>query len=115
LILNVHDNKVKKILDDPKKIIKKIGSDRTKMLKKRFNQLRATNNFKEYLDIGIGKPHPLTCNLNNLYGIHLDANYRLVVQPITESFDDDSLRKCKTIDIKGVLEYHDGKCEWLIP
>ena len=24
-------------------------------------------------------------------------------------------KECKKIDIKGVVDYHDGKCEWLIP
>ena len=33
----------------------------------------------------------------------------------SENLDDDSLRKCKKVNLKGVADYHDGKCEWLIP
>jgi hypothetical protein len=43
----------------------------TRALKYRLDQLRAANNFKEYLDIGLGNPHPLVRNLDNLFGIKL--------------------------------------------
>ena len=29
--------------------------------------------------------------------------------------DIESLKKCKKIKIKGVLDYHGGKNEWIIP
>ena len=44
---------------------------------------------KEYLDNGIGKPHPLTGDLDNLFGISLNKNYRLIVEPLTEMLDDE--------------------------
>ena len=44
-----------------------------------------------------------------------NKNYRLIVEPLSDTLDDDSLRKCKKINLKGVADYHDGKCEWLIP
>ena len=113
--LEAHDKKVEKILNNPKEVQKKIGSEMAKMLKKRFNQLQASNNFKEYVDIGIGKPHPLLGELSKCYGIHLTKNYRLIVEPLTESLDIESLKKCQNINIKGVLDYHAGKYEWIIP
>lgn len=86
-----------------------------RVIHRRFNELKATTNFKEYLNNGIGKPHPLTGDLDNLYGISLNKNYRLIVEPLIGGLDDDSLRECKKIDIKGVIDYHDGKHNWLIP
>ena len=115
LKLYVHNKQLQKILDDPNKVIKKIGLDLARKFKQRFNELEACSNFKQYLDNGIGKPHPLVGDLDKLYGISLNKNYRLIVEPITDKLDDDSLRKCNEINIKGVMDYHDGKNEWLIP
>ena len=46
---------------------------------------------------------------------YLGKNYRLIVEPLVDLIDDESLKGCKEIDIKGVVDYHDGKIEWLIP
>lgn len=113
--LEISDNKLQKLINDPNKLIKKIGLEMARKLHQRFNELRASSNFKEYLDNGIGKPHSLTGDLDNLFGISLNKNYRLIVEPLTDGLDDESLRGCKKIDIKGVMDYHDGKHIWLIP
>ena len=113
--LEIQDPKVKKIVDNADKLIKKVGLDMAKMIKQRLNEMKASPNFKEYLNYGIGKPHPLSGNLDNLFGIHLNKNYRLIVDPLSEKLDDHSLRECKRVNIKGVVEYHDGKNEWIIP
>lgn len=115
LQLEVHDQKLEKLLNDSNKLIRKIGLEMAKMVKKRFNEMKASSNFKEYVSYGLGKPHPLTGNLDNLYGIHLNKNYRLIVEPLVEGFDDIKLEECKNVNIKGVVDYHDGKIEWLIP
>ena len=113
--LEVKDPKVKKIIEDADKLIKKVGLEMARMVKKRINEMKASPNFKEYLNYGLGKPHPLSGNLNNLYGIHLNKNYRLIVEPLIQKLDDEGLKACKKVNIKGVVEYHDGKNEWLIP
>lgn len=110
------DNKaIEKKLLDLEKLKKTFGVERTKMIKKRIDQLRAADNFKEFLDIGLGDPHPLVGNLDNLYGVKINKNYRLIIEPISERLDNESLRKCKKVNLKGVADYHDGKCEWIIP
>lgn len=86
-----------------------------KKMHQRFNELRASSNFKQYLDNGIGRPHLLTGNLYNLFGISLNKNYRLIVEPLIDGLDVESLHECKKIEIKGVMDYHDGKYVWLIP
>ena len=113
--IQVNDKKVLKIVSDYSKVIKKIGIDMTKQYKRRIEQIKAANNFKEYLDTGLGDPHPLTGNLDRLFGIKINKNYRLIVEAISEKLDDDSLRKCDKVILKGVVDYHDGKCEWIIP
>ena len=113
--LVVQDPKVKKIIEDADKLVKKVGVEIAKMVKRRINEIMASPNFKEYLNYGLGKPHPLSGNLNHLFGIHLNKNYRLIVEPLSEKLDDNSLKECKNVNIKGVVEYHDGKNEWLIP
>ena len=113
--LEINNNKLQKLINDPNKLIKKVGLEMARKIHQRFNELRASSNFKEYLDNGIGKPHPLVGDLDNLFGISLNKNYRLIVEPLSEMLDDVSLRKCKKVNLKGVADYHDGKCEWLIP
>ena len=111
----INDKKVNKILNDFDKINKKIGLELTIQYKKRINELMSSNNFKEYLDIGLGNPHPLVGNLDGKFGIKLNKNYRLIVEPVSKSLDVESLIKCDTVELKGVADYHDGKCEWIIP
>ena len=113
--LEINDNRIKKIINDPNKLIKKVGLEMAKKMHQRFNELRASSNFKQYLDNGIGRPHPLAGNLYNLFGISLNKNYRLIVEPLIDGLDVESLHECKKIEIKGVMDYHDGKYVWLIP
>ena len=115
LQIEITDTKVFKILNDNTKLIKTIGMDMARLLMKRIAQIQASSNFKEYLDTGLGKPHPLVGNLDNCFGISLNKNYRLIVEPLSEKLDDESLRLCEKINLKGVADYHDGKCEWIIP
>ena len=115
LEIEISDKVVAKIMNNSKKLQKIVGIDMARKIIQRFNELRSAPNFKDYLDYQIGKPHPLTGNLDNCFGIHLNRNYRLVVKPLAEQLDNNSLKECKKIDIKGVVDYHDGKCEWLIP
>ena len=113
--LLIQDIKAKKIIEDGDRLVRKIGLEMARMVKKRMNEMQAATNFKDYLDYGLGKPHPLSGNLDKLYGIHLNKNYRLIVEPLSNRLDDVGLKECKNINIKGVVEYHDGKNEWLIP
>lgn len=111
----IKDRKLNKIILDDKELIRTIGIKLARKVRQRYNELEAVNNFKEYLDIGIGDPHPLVGNLDNLFGIKLDGNTRLIVEPLSVKLDDESLRKCKEVNLKGVADYHGEKCEWIIP
>lgn len=110
------DERVRKIICDAKILQKKVGLEIGKTIKKRLNQLESADNFNQYLTkIGLGKPHPLTGNLDKCFGIWITANYRIVVEPMETELDMESLKNCKKINIKGVLDYHGGKNEWIIP
>ena len=104
-----------KIISDDNSLIKTIGIELAKKVRQRCNEIEASNNFKDYLDIGIGNPHPLVGNLDKLYGIKLNNNVRLIVEPLSAKLDDESLRKCEEVNLKGVADYHGEKCEWIIP
>ena len=113
--IEIHDSKLNKILNNSNILIKEVGFEMARRIKIRFNQILASNNFYEYLQNGIGKPHSLVGNLSGCYGISLNKNYRLIIEPIANSYDYESLKKCQVVNVKGVADYHDGKCEWIIP
>lgn len=113
--LELHNQKLEKLLNNQNKLVRKIGLEMSRMIKRRFNEMKSSPNFKEYLNYGLGKPHPLTGDLDKLYGINLNKNYRLIIEPLVEKFDDISLKECKNVNVKGVVDYHDGKIEWFIP
>jgi len=94
---------------------KKIGKDKTKATKKRYDQLKAANNFSQYLSLGLGKPHSLTGNHKGYYGVNITGNLRVIIRPDTESLNPISLKECDIVIIKGVEDYHGKKNEWLIP
>ena len=71
------DNKrLEKKLSDVEKLKRTIGIDMTRALKLRIDQLKAADNFKEFLDIGLGDPHPLVGNLDKYLSIKVNKNYR---------------------------------------
>ena len=110
------DEKVRKIICDTKVLQRKVGLEMGRKIKQRLNQLEAAENFNQYLTkIALGKPHPLDGNLDKCFGISITANYRIVVEPLETKLDIESLKNCKILNIKGVLDYHGGKNEWIIP
>lgn len=107
--------KTEKLFYNFNNIIQKVGLELAQKIKLRFNQIEAANNFQEYLTNGIGNPHHLTGKLKKCYGVSLNKNYRLIVEPKTKNFDLKSLEQCHNIIVKGVIDYHGQKYEWLIP
>ena len=93
-----------------------LGKELARVLKKRINELKAAETFAKYLSFGIGKPHSLEGTaFKDCYGVSLDAHRRLVVKPITENISAEALAECKTVEIRGIVEYHGTKNEWIIP
>lgn len=113
--INIDNNKIKKVFNDPKELIKTVGLDKSKIIKRRLNEISSANNFYDYLHYAPGKPHPLSCNMDGLYGVHISDNYRLVLEPLSSEYDDKSLKLCEKVNLKGVCDYHGGKLNWIIP
>lgn len=109
------DTTVKKYFTDFNFMQRKKGHDLARIVKKRCDQLRAAENFNRYLSFGLGKPHLLRGDLKGCYGIHITGNIRLIVVPVSEGLDSQSLLECSTVIIKGVMDYHGEKYEWIIP
>jgi len=105
----------KRYFDDFELMKKKIGIDIARNTKKRCNELKAAENFAIYLKTGLGKPHSLAEDLKGWYGIAVSGNIRLIVKPDMEESDDASFEKCDSVIIRGLVDYHGRKNEWLIP
>ncbi|MCL1809944.1 MAG: hypothetical protein FWG42_09315 [Clostridiales bacterium] len=93
---------------------RKIGNNETRALKMRLDQITAAISFDEYLALNLGKPHLLTGDLLNCYGISITGNIRLIIKPLCTNHAPETLKKCTKIEVKGVVKYHEGKKEWLI-
>lgn len=122
MFINYENNSVEKLFTDlcdvtnsKNLLLKKIGKDKTMAAKKRKNQIEAAPNFKSYLDLRLGKPHALHGDLEGLYAIEITADTRMIIRPVADDLSAEALSKCDTVIIKGILNYHGGKNEWLIP
>jgi proteic killer suppression protein/toxin YoeB len=115
LQIKFDNSDVEKYFNDFSLMQKTIGRDLTKTIKRRYDALKSANNFSIFLDTGLGKPHPLYENLKGMYGVSISANRRLIIQPISDNLSPEALKKCDTIIIKGVEDYHGTKNEWIIP
>ena len=115
MLVEYESESVRIIFNDFEMIKKEIGKDRARATKKRIDQLKASDNFSIYLTTGLGKPHPLYENLKGYYGITITGNIRLIVKPDVESLDPEALKECDTVIVKGVMDYHGKKNEWIIP
>jgi len=117
-----NNNDVKIIFEDLNDVTKsknlmkrQIGNELTRMVKKRYNQLVAFPNFYSALNSHIGKMERLAGDFELCYSMHINANYRLIVKPITDDYSTDKLIKCEKIYIEGVVDYHGSKIKWIIP
>lgn len=115
MLIDYDNEQIKKLFVDFELMAKKVGKERTKLIKKRYDQLKAAGTFDIYLSTGLGRPHPLYENLKGYYGVTITGNIRLIIKPDVDSLGPESLKECKKIIIKGVMDYHGRKNEWIIP
>lgn len=117
------DDSVRDLFEDlcqiqkSKGLMKKcIGAELTRSVKKRYNQLIAADNFYVFQTTGLGKTHLLT-GMEGCYGVHITANWRLVIKPMVEKLTPEALKQCDIVEIKGVVDYHGKgtKNNWIIP
>lgn len=95
-------------------LYKEKGQNLAKAVKKRVNQLMAAKNFGDYRKTGLGKPHFLSGNLKGCVAISLTGNLRLIIMPVIDVSDFKYVDRCEKLIIKGVVDYHGQKEEWII-
>lgn len=51
------------------------------------------------------------------YSLRVSANYRFIVKPVADDLSAESMKKCDTLIIEGVIDYHGKgtKFSWIIP
>ena len=98
-------------------MIRKIGPEYTKAVKKRYNQIVAFSTFFSLQHSAIGKMESLDADLKGYYSLRLTGNYRLIIKPKANDTSAESLKKCDTVIIEGVIDYHGKgtKYNWIIP
>lgn len=103
--IKYESKQIEKMMSNMSKLVEKIGFQMARNVKKRYNQILASKDMSELLKNNLGHPHPLHGDLKGCYGIDITANYRLVVQPNGKNI----------IIVKGVMDYHGEKYNWIIP
>ena len=91
------------------------GAEFTKRVKKRYDQILAMPCFSEYLALGLGNPHALVGDLERFYGVSVTGNLRMLIEPVCEDLSVESLKGCEEVIMRGVVDYHGQKIEWIIP
>ena len=124
ICITYENQKVKELFEDlndirnSKNLMKKaIGTEITRAVKKRYNQIIAFDNFYELIQSYSGKIESLAGNKDGEYSLWLTANYILIIAPNTKTYNTETLKRCDTCIIKGVVDYHGkgSKNNWLIP
>ena len=98
-------------------MIKKIGAELTKAVKKRYNQIISFSSFSALQQSGLGKMESLKGDQKGSYSLRVSANYRLILRPKTKDQSAESLKNCDALTIEGVIDYHGKgkKINWIIP
>jgi proteic killer suppression protein/toxin YoeB len=111
--IKYENGRVRKVFSDYQVLIRCVGLEITRSIKKRLNEIGASANFQSWLNTQLGKPHSLVGSDD--YAVSINSNLRLVLQPETNDNSLGSLLKCKSVVVKGVCDYHGGKTNWIIP
>ena len=115
--LFTNNKKVQEFFADYEEISKKCGPVFAKQLQKRMAELSSYENIFELFNSKLGGPHFLQGDLDTCLAISINANCRLILETGISQKDRNVLdvMKLEEIEIKGVVDYHDGKRKWIIP
>ena len=114
--LEYNNDRIKKTLTDASVLIKRVGLPNAKQIKKRLDHLDAFKNIYELMGSRIDNPHLLKENLYGCIAWSITGNLRLILDLKFEKNQkyDLEIAKREKISIKGVVDYHGGKDEWII-
>lgn len=113
----IYDNpKVENCFTDFSVMKRKLNPEWVKPIKKHINNLEAADNFGIFLSLRLGKPEPLSGYKFPTYSLHISANVRLIIElQSTENENEDEVKNCECLIVKGVCDYHGSKENWYIP
>lgn len=108
---------IEKLFTNFSKIKKEKGLKIARVLKRRVDQIKASDTLDIYLRNAAGNPHFLKGDRKGLIGVSVDKNKRLILKPSLNREIEFSLaiKECRKIIIVGVEDYHGGKTTIYIP
>ncbi len=111
------NERVCKFFEDFTKIAKKHGNEFAKRLNKRISELLAYENVFELFGSGLGQPHFLKGDFDSCIAVSITGNLRLILETGISQKSRNALdvMKLTKLEIKGVVDYHGDKDEWIIP
>lgn len=81
MVILFKTSKLEKVCNDEKLMIKKYGSLRSKLLKRRLNELMAANVLEDIRKLPQTRCHELLYNRKGQLSVDLDHPYRLTFEP----------------------------------
>lgn len=104
------NKKLKKLCENNKIAIKKLGPKSAYKLVQRLNEIKAAPNLETMVKFRIGRCHPLEGNLKGKYALDLEHPFRLIIEPV---YKEDSsynhnlkLSNINIVKIVEVIDYH---------
>ena len=110
-----YDNNKAKYMESDLALIKKLGPEKAKTVRRIIDTLQASVNVQVFLKTAPGRPHALSGNHKGEYAVTVTANYRLIFEVVQESDNLKNLTKVEIVRVKGVVDYHGENEEWLMP
>ena len=108
--LTFSEKTLKKVVNDDRKLFRKFGPMRGKLIKQRLDAMHAAENLEELRNVP-GNFHELTGDRKGQWACSLDQPYRLIFVPHENPIPTDEDGKYIWIEIKGVdvteiTDYH---------
>ncbi|HDS03148.1 MAG TPA: hypothetical protein ENN72_05500 [Firmicutes bacterium] len=107
--IEIKDRKLAKRYHCKRKMEKEYGSKNAKMITQRINELQAIANLGLMMSSELGRCHKLTGNYKGLYGLALQEPFRMIIEPVFETQEDENkgrLNAVKKVIIRKIIDYH---------
>ena len=106
------NNRVEKLFTDFVKMQKTIPYEWVRTIKKHLNHIEAADSFGVLMSLGLSNLEQLKGYSKPTYSLKITGNVRLIFEVKSEQ---DNVKECKDIEVKGVCDYHGDKDNWYIP
>lgn len=105
MYITFNDKKIKKICEDQKTAIRKLGKQMTDKLYQRIGEIRASENLSILRLLPSPRCHPLTGDRSGQYAIDLTNPKRLILTPVFEGETKDETAVTEVV-IHEIIDYH---------